>query len=208
LNGDSLVSIASYADKVRPLRPETERWHYVNIPRASNKYKEKRDCAITRHGDCVVRAVEQFRQTLADPAASSKDRTEALRFLVHFVGDMHQPMHATGEKDRGGNLVNVRFRNGDTNLHSVWDSSLLDSAGLSEEMWLKKLADGVQPGMDGSNFVTWAVEAHKLAEKYAYPMPADHVLGEDYRERALPVVEGQLRKAGLRLAKVLNEALR
>lgn len=119
LIGDaSLASVANWADEVRPDRDETYNWHFVDIPKDASGFSDERDCFLpnsrhkgsaTDHHNCVVDRIESFKKVLSDNA-SRDDRIEALKFLVHFVGDVHQPMHAIGEGGRERNCSHgVRF---------------------------------------------------------------------------------------------------
>jgi len=119
LIGDaSLASIANWADEVRPDRDETYNWHFVDIPKDASGFSDERDCflpnsrhkgAATDHQNCVVDRIELFKKILSDTNASRDDRIEALKFLVHFVGDVHQPMHAIGEAAGGNGIAVTEF---------------------------------------------------------------------------------------------------
>jgi nuclease S1 len=114
---DSPVSVFMWADEIRSERRDTVRWHFVNIPREAASYVVARDCHPTAHGDCVVAAIERMRSVLANRRAPVGARAEALRFLVHLVADIHQPLHCSDDQDRGGNQV-VRRR-----MATGWPSS-------------------------------------------------------------------------------------
>jgi hypothetical protein len=122
----SLASIASWADDYRALHRETAGWHFVDIPFDQSVYDPKRDCNPDK-GDCVIHAIARFQAAVSDCSKPLSDRSEALKFLVHFVGDVHQPLHvetrfgADGKDDRGGNDVPVTFFGQKTNLHALWD---------------------------------------------------------------------------------------
>ncbi len=121
--GTTLADISTWADDIHHSRPNTGPWHYVNIPRGAAGYNAQRDC---RHG-CVVSAIEQSLRLLQD---RSKDRSvpqEALKWLVHLVADVHQPLHAIAD-NRGGNDAIVRFNGRQTNLHRLWDGDMIDWA--------------------------------------------------------------------------------
>jgi len=135
LEGTPLPDVASWADDVRKERPETSRWHYVDIPYEATSYDAARDCQLTDHGDCVIAEIVRAEKMLGDTSQSEADRAEALKFLIHFLGDMHQPLHCaerkdpvTGKGDRGGNDVHLSFFGTPTNLHAVWDSGLIERA--------------------------------------------------------------------------------
>lgn len=128
LQKDDFVASATYADEVRPLRPDTARWHFVDIPKGASYYIARRDCV---DGDCLVAVVERFQRYLTDSTREgrpvSADDVEALKFLIHLVGDLGQPFHCYDDGDRGGNTIEVRFFDRKTtNLHAVWDSYMLE----------------------------------------------------------------------------------
>jgi hypothetical protein len=126
LLGDDHISdaaVASGADNVRREREETRPWHYVDVPVEAKGFEEQRD---GRHGNNVIDQIDHFAKVLAERKASRADRVDALKFLVHFVGDLHQPLHcAERNQDKGGNGRLVFFLNQQRaiNLHSVWDTS-------------------------------------------------------------------------------------
>ena len=143
----ALAAIATWADEVRSSRPNTGPWHYVNIPRGATEYNSARDCA---HG-CVVSTIDQSLGLVRD---TSKDRTvreEALRWIVHFVADLHQPLHVIAE-DRGGNDVLVRFNGRQTNLHRLWDGDVIDHVYPSATALYKP----VQAVLQNRKWQAWA----------------------------------------------------
>jgi hypothetical protein len=226
--GETLESVSTWADTVRNFRPETSRWHYVDIPKDEPGYDAARHCQRTPLGDCVVLAVDGGRRTLrgaaaglaADEAAfwlalmsaraSQQARYEALKFLVHFVGDLHQPLHCADNHDRGGNDVAVTFFGQKSNLHRVWDSDIIKRAGLNQTA--RRVAAAISTedaaALAADPVVTWVDEAHTLARTNAYDVPADNRLGQDYYQKNRPVVETQLARAGARLAGILNEVFK
>ncbi|MCG3114119.1 MAG: S1/P1 nuclease [Candidatus Manganitrophus sp. SA1] len=211
----SLATIADWADKIRGERPETAHWHFVDIPFQTSRYDPKRDCA---EGDCVIAAIQRFKAILADRARSDLERFEALKFLVHFVGDLHQPLHTTNHNDRGGNDLPVTFFEEKLNprsdklwnLHAVWDTGLIERTGLVRPTYVERLREWLKkrsvPALQKGTVVDWALEAHRAAVNVAYPTPEDRKLSKDYFEKSVPVMDELLAKAGVRLARVLNEA--
>lgn len=206
----SLAAVANYADDVRDDRPETYNFHFVGIPKNKNDYLAWRDCKNKPEGDCVIKALERFKtQAVSDPDKAK--RTFALKFIVHLVGDMHQPLHCANNNDLGGNWVSVVFfnENTNTNLHKVWDSKIIWKVGLSQNQY----ADSVEQGLTDQQMQTiqqgtlieWALEAHKVARDSAYAIPNNHKLGQAYFDKNKPVVDQQLCRGGLRLAKLLND---
>jgi nuclease S1 len=212
----SLASISSWADDIRDERPETYNWHFVDIPLYADIYEATRDCLDTSKGDCAINAIDRNRKTLLDPAASPQDKKEALMYLVHFIGDIHQPLHAVGDY-RGANDYPVKFfidplkkKTEDTNLHVVWDSSLIRATVWDWGAYVRRLQDNWLPGKDvkqltAGTTVEWTQEAHKAARDVAFKAAMNADLGHDYLTLALPTVDRQLAVAGLRLARELNE---
>jgi hypothetical protein len=137
-------------------------------------------------------------------------------FLIHFIGDMHQPLHCADNKDKGGNDVKVEFFGKPTNLHSVWDSGLLGRMGSQDRLFGRLLTESAGHAKKWSKGTVedWAEEAHKAAQKTVYgrlpkvaagaPVP----IGAAYEKKADPLIREQLEKAAARLAMVLNTTLR
>jgi hypothetical protein len=128
-----LDQIASWPDAVRPSRPESAPWHFVDIPLDAAAYDAGRDC---KGGDCVVAAIQRFVSVLGDRSAEPAARLEALKFIVHFVGDIHQPLHCVDdfskfpppEGDKGGNKVHLTYFGKPMNFHSLWDGGIIEEA--------------------------------------------------------------------------------
>jgi hypothetical protein len=127
----TLASISSWPDQIRRSRPETAPWHYIDVPIDRPHVDMARDCP---KGDCVIARIEDFERVLGDPATNPQQRREALMFIVHFVGDMHQPLHCSDNKDKGGNNVKTDFFGKPMNLHSVWDDGLLRRMGEEDKL--------------------------------------------------------------------------
>ncbi len=212
LPDQTLPSISSWADEVRRSRQDTATWHYIDIPIDKPHLDMARDCP---KGDCVIAKIADFRKTLHDHSASDVQRREALMFLVHFVGDMHQPLHCSDHQDRGGNGVRVQFFDRRSNLHSVWDSGLLGRIGGEEQLFqpFSQESERRRKKWAKGSVEDWAEQAHKSAQKVVYgKLPkavgdAPIILGADYERLADPLVKLQIEKAGVRLAAVLNASL-
>jgi nuclease S1 len=204
-DGDgSLVDVAVWADTVRSERDW--RWsaplHYVNLSPACD-YDAARQC---RDGACIVAAIERFAVELADPALPRLRRAEALKFLVHLVGDVHQPLHAGFAADRGGNRFQVNFEGRGSNLHAVWDRTVLDHGDESEAAQLARLQSTPLPRAGSSAAAGWARQSCSLIERHGL-YPPSHVITEDYIDQHRPLAETQLRLAAARLVAVLEGAL-
>jgi hypothetical protein len=144
LAGHSLAEVSCWADEVRPARPETRRWHYVDIPRLARSYDPRRDCASTPEGDCLIAAIFRSLSTLKHVTRPQEERAEALRFLVHLLGDLHQPLHCADDHDRGGNEVTVTFLDGHQNLHSVWDTGLVSELVRTDPAVIARLREAAR----------------------------------------------------------------
>ncbi len=207
----SIAEIASWADTYRRTHPETGPWHYVDIPLDATKYDSSKYC---KNGDCVVSAINKFEEELANTHLSEEQRAIALKFVVHFIGDVHQPLHSSDNDDRGGNDVKVDFFGQQTNLHRVWDYGILEKTGMDAEQYTSYLIQKYHPTaadltkLETGDAVSWAMQSHDEAVKVAYgDKPSDNKLGETYYKECLPVVDQQLFDAGVRLAGVLNKIL-
>lgn len=230
LDGQSLAAVASLPDSWRTSEPETANWHFVDIPRSDTGYDESRDCPAQQSEvgkDCAVAALAHFISVLGDENASKEHRARALTFVVHFVGDVHQPLHNADDHDRGGNGFPVTWFGAAThtvqtakgpkqvawNLHAVWDEAIIERTGLSESDHLASLL-AMAPPADAANdsVTTWVNDAYQLAKANAYDIPAASKgkparLGKQYFATNRPVVDAQLLRAGLRLRAILEHAL-
>jgi nuclease S1 len=223
LGHETLASISTWADDVRKQRDESYDWHFVDIPKDAAGFDDARDCfrpqdkhkdAQTDHHNCAVDRIEIFRQVLGDENASREQRVEALKWLVHFVGDLHQPLHAI-EDARGGNDIKLPVfgspQCGDypCNLHWTWDNMLLEHAGLSEQQYVRReqaLIRGARLDLKvGGGPVDWANESHLEARKILDQKPAS--VDEAYFQANIHLINEKLALAGLRLARVLNDTL-
>ena len=207
----SLASIANWADDVVAERPDTAAWHFVNIPFDAARYDPRRDCAPSARGDCVVNAIARSRATLADRSAPRHARLEALMFLVHLVGDAHQPLHAIDRDDAGGSRLAVTFFDKPMSLHAVWDTGIIEKRTYDWGGYVRDLERHWLTGKDIRTLqrgepADWVWQAHLAAVNVAYVLPRDLKLGEAYYQRSLPVVDRQLALAGIRLARLLNES--
>jgi hypothetical protein len=209
------VDAAVWADQVRFSRPATAPWHFVDIPFSSDgAYDPSRDC---KQNDCVVARIKEFSATMADRTVIKPLRVEALKWVLHFVGDVHQPLHAADDDDRGGNEVWVRISGTTNKLHSWWDTGLVDELGDSPaDIATSLIADitdqNVRDWMAGSA-EDWANESFKVAHEFIYARSRGRntkqtpiILPDSYVEDATPIISERIARAGVRLAAVLNRA--
>ena len=200
-----LSDVAVWADDLRETDPalfkRTSRLHFVNIHSPDCLYVPPRDC---RQGECVVAAITHYAAILGDRSRPEAERAQALVFVVHFVGDVHQPLHASSGDDFGGNDYQVRWQGRGTNLHRVWDSLMLDDAHLSTAAYTRRLLDDHAPVQTSGTPAQWAEESCRIARDI---YPPTRTLTAAYVERERPVAERRLRQAGARLAALLNREL-
>ncbi|WP_435015555.1 S1/P1 nuclease [Tundrisphaera sp. TA3] len=212
--GESLADVSTWADENRADHPEAATWHYINIPITEPRYDRK---FILKQGSVVDR-IEHFRSVLEDPRASRSQRIMALRYLVHFIQDVHQPLHVGHRNDKGGNDLQVQWFGRNDNLHRIWDSGLLGEARMSERNRVSKLTATITPELaeawSKGGVDEWANESLDIArEAYKHPGTGAAIrrgdrLGEDYQAANLPLAERRVTQAGVRLAQVLNEILK
>jgi len=215
----SFADVANTPDEFRQIELAlvTRDWHFVSIDIANPAYDESRDCPT---GDCVVRRIARMRELLGDRTRANCDRESALIYLIHFVGDLHQPFHTgfghlpNGDPDLGSNRITVVIDNQTKNLHSVWDSSLIERQNRTDQQWVKRLMTTTLAGrdpatLDGGTEVEWTDESHALVTEFHLDNETPPTkLDSDYVRRGTEVVEERLLRAGLRLARLIEEALR
>jgi hypothetical protein len=223
LGNDDLASISTWADEIRNDRHETLFWHFVDIPWYANGFLDSRDCSrpadprsaqIQDRHNCVVDKILEFQRILSDRNAGRLQRTEGLKFLVHFVADLHQPMHTVGEA-RGGNDIHIsefgRTECGGRpcNLHLAWDIGLIEHVHKSEPEYAGRLERLIlQANLQNRATGTpedWANESFKLAHQVW--LNDGESVDEHYYRQNVGIVDERLALAGLRLAKLLNRAL-
>jgi hypothetical protein len=208
----SLAGVSNWADELRGSDPEqakkTGRWHYVNFPHDDCVYTPARDCP---NGDCVIGAINRNFMALADRKRSDAERRDALKFLVHFVGDIHQPLHAGYADDRGGNNFQINYQGKGTNLHSVWDSLIVESRGLDATAYAEAMFEPVPTTVDPTqrfdrSASRWAVESCRSVQEGGL-YPPTPTIETDYLLAQRPLAEQRLRQSGVRLADMINRAL-
>jgi hypothetical protein len=226
LVGDiELAELALEADQRRPelakLYPGSERWHYDDRLVCHSDVPLADYCP----GDnCASRAIARMDAVLRNPASTRAEKRDAVMFLVHIIGDIHQPLHASDNNDRGGNQSRVRLpgENKDRSLHSVWDIDLVRrvARGYSPPTFARELMSRYQSHLkqwrQGSPS-DWLAESYAISQRLAYgalpgmtcdtPLPTVVTLPERYMNEADRVVPEQLARAGIRIAAELNSAL-
>ena len=202
LGPEGLDQVATWPDEIRsdPTWSKSTPWHFISIDDNETLETTQRDPA----GD-VLEAIQRFTAVLRDPQATQASKQEALKFLVHFVGDLHQPLHVGRRADRGGNSIKVTLFGQETNLHSVWDAGLIDSEKLS----FSELAAFIDhptwqelQTWQGSSPAEWANESKAVRDR-VYQI-GDGKLSYEYAYQQIPLIKRRLLQAGVRLAGLLN----
>jgi hypothetical protein len=182
--------------------------HYMNVPAGSPTVDPDIHCRETY---CVIEAIRDLTDALANRSLDHARRREALLFLVHLVGDIHQPMHVARPNDRGGTDTRVRFFGEETNLHALWDVGLVQRALLDpwdgSRLW-KSVTPAERRAWADLDPETWALESYLIAERQAYRGVAPGAaLGEEYANANRHAVELRIVQAGYRLGLLLNRLL-
>ena len=202
----SLADLAVWADTVREERPETKSWHYIHIPPSAMSLDLHRYCP---DDDCLPVQLRKAIGIVRLGMRKEQERLDALRFLIHFAADLHQPLQTA---DRRGNDIPVIFLGQESSLHRFWDSGLLDQMIDDEAALAERLNGSITPHQkkEWSRLYIndWTWESRQLAVGSAYgglsaadPKPID----DAYAAEARSVIEEQLAKAGIRLAAILND---
>ena len=229
LTPHDMLSESVWADRYRSGHPETSEWHFVDIELDHPDLKSAcfgypASGTLASQGpahDCIVNKVSEFSKELADPATSPAERLLALKFLLHFVGDLHQPLHDVDNHDKGGNCVLLSLGGPRTvNLHSYWDTVVVQGLGddpqAVADLLTRRITPAIKTAWEKGDPDAWAMEGFDLAKTAVYTIgsqpgcsadPSPVGLSPAYADAARETVSTQLEKAGVRLAAVLNQAL-
>lgn len=227
LNGESLSRVANWPDKIKsdPINfSHTYPWHYTDWPTNQKQYKPSKKSGI------LIQAISDQLLLLKNNKSTDAQKSFAIKFITHLVGDLHMPLHVGNGKDRGGNFCKVVFHNKETNLHRLWDEDLINFTKLSYtelSEYVVSAAKISKPNVKG-NILDWALES-KIIRPSVYPNPVNKKhknthsnrkychkssptqsklpkIGYDYSYVYLPVIEKRLYQAGKRLALLLNDS--
>lgn len=216
----TLAEAAYWPDCIKSLGPRFSyafSWHYQN----ADICKPFGLASACEGGNCVSAQIERNAKLLGDPKLPVRERLMALAFLTHFMGDLHQPFHAGDKSDRGGNDFKARYGVIPSNLHSIWDGYLpdraistppADAAGI-----LSAISAADRAAMRAGSITDWSREGWEAARAFGYaavmtdpcgPLPASRpVIDEGATRRLIPIVRLQIARGGIRLARLLDEAL-
>lgn len=229
---DDFITAGPWADDIRNARPETGNLHFINLHFRTDRKRVENE----PEKENVVTAIERYRKVLGDKTKPDAERADALRFLIHFVGDLHQPLHSVARDsdehpkgDRGGNDFKIQppasmsgTQRPPTNLHSLWDGG----AGLfpfkerplspqdrsAIEVQAETIASALPreslKKVDDLQPMNWAKEGLEDSKRTVYDLMENTVPSEDYMRRGRTLSARRAAYAGYRLADIINEALR
>ena len=205
LNGKSLALVSTYADEIKSdsRYREYSPWHYVNFPFDATYEAHPK----SEKGDIIV-AIDKCISKLKDAKVPKEDKAFHLKLLVHFLGDLHQPLHIGIAEDRGGNELQVRWFDEGVNLHHVWDERIIHKFGMSYSELAEnkeKLTPSEVADIQSGSVIDWMYESRNLClDVYKHTEVGDK-LWYPYMYRYAHTVRHQLQKGGLRLAALLND---
>lgn len=205
LDGESLALVSTYADEIKSdtLYRSYASWHYVNIP-----FDKTYDTHPKNERGDIIRGIEHCIATIKNPDVTNEARVFNVKLLVHLIGDLHQPLHAGLKEDKGGNDFQVRWFRDGTNLHSVWDTKMIEHYNMSYTELaetMPKLSKNEVRRMQEGTTIDWMEESRTITkELYQSTKPGD-ALGYRYMYNYFATVRDCLQKGGVRLAGVLNE---
>ncbi len=205
LGDEDLARVSTWADEIRSNHKYDYAgpWHYASIPTGKTYFDQKR----SKDGD-VIEALFRFEETLRDPKKSKDEKAESLKFMVHMMGDLHQPLHVGMAEDRGGNSIKLKWFKTDTNLHALWDESIVDFEQLSYTEYATQLnhfSKEEKEKFKAGNFLDWARESMEL-RPLVYDVGNAENVSYEYHHKVKPTMELRLKEAGYRLAQVINAA--
>ena len=203
LDGESLASVSTWADKVK-YKPGYEKyitWHYANMP-LNIEYEQ----SLKNNKGDIVYAINHCISILKDRNSSKQKKSFYLKLLVHFLGDIHQPLHLGRGEDRGGNDIKINHSGKQTNLHSLWDHSILNKSGMRYDELSKNIINKYKDQKISLKTPEyWAFESHQEVKKIYSEVINGDSIENDYLIDQLSFVKEKLYKGGIRLAGLLNE---
>ena len=204
LKGKSLVSVSTFADDIKsdPKYRKYNSWHYVNI----DSDKNYGDLVPNENGD-IIKAIKKCILILKDKNQSINEKEFYLKLLVHFIGDIHQPLHVGRLEDRGGNDIKVKWFGKPSNLHRVWDSEIINSHQMSYSELSNDLPILKKNEIDkisNESIMIWVKESQKISKQIYDDAILNSNLGYNYRYKYIDIVKMRLLKGGLRLASIIN----
>ena len=206
LDGETLATVSTWPDEMRSnpdFRPY-DKWHYVNLP-LDKKYHE-----VEHTQNNIVTIIERAIDILKEPSFDREERVFYLKYLVHLVGDIHQPLHTGRAADYGGSTIKLYFggrksNQSATNLHRLWDTNMIDNFKMSYTELSEYLQSYKIPDFPQGDAVCWANESHEIVNKVYAEVKYGDELSYPYIFNNFYIVKQRLYQAGIRLANILNQ---
>ncbi|MFD1256947.1 S1/P1 nuclease [Mucilaginibacter terrae] len=208
LKGEAMADVSTWADENK--NTTTAPWHFLNLALGLNH--EQFVKAVSEMGnDNVYSAILKTEAILKEENVGIDQKNEALKYLIHLVGDAHQPMHISRKEDKGGNTIQLRFEDKGTNLHSLWDSKMIDHEGLSEAQ-IAKQYDTATPveikKWQADSPMEWIWESYQISSRLYGELKPGQTIDEVYYQKNIGVIHQRVDQAGIRLAGELNRILK
>ena len=212
LGNQSLADVSTWADEARNTSEyrSTARWHFLNLPAGLN-FKDFVQAVKTLNDENIYTAILKCQQTLTEVNATADQKTIALKFIIHFVGDLHQPMHISRAEDKGGNTIQVRYDSKGTNLHSLWDSKLLEHQGTEYNQLATNCDVATAKEIkqwQADDMLVWIFESYQISSRLYAEIESNTNIDDQYYNLHLPIIQQRLKKGGIRLAGILNSAFK
>jgi hypothetical protein len=205
LRGETITDVSTWADENRD--KATAPWHYLNLPLGLN-HEQFVDAVSKQGNDNVYAAILKVEAILKDKTSTPDQKHEALKYLIHLVGDAHQPMHVSRKEDKGGNTIQLQFDGKGTNLHALWDSRLIDHEGLSEADIVKQYdwANDIQvKKWQADSPMEWLWESYQISTELYDDVNPGQTMDEAYYKKYIKTIHLRIDQAGVRLAGELNK---
>ncbi|MBS1532761.1 MAG: S1/P1 nuclease [Bacteroidetes bacterium] len=210
LGNESLADAATWADEVRndPEYKNTASWHFINVPLGLS-FEQFQQQVTSGDKMNVYTALLDEEKQLTDPSTTRDQKVAALKFIAHFVGDMHQPMHVSRAEDKGGNMIQLNYEGQGTNLHALWDTKLLEHGGSNYQQLAEKYdhpSEAEIKEWQAKPPIIWAWESYQISSKLYEEIDGmkSRSIDNNYYESHIGIVERRITQAGIRLAGVLN----
>jgi hypothetical protein len=210
LGSQTLADVSTWADELRgnPEYKQTGPWHYINLPLGLSYDEFKSRVENMLEANVYSALVNQLR-LLTDSTVPRDKKVDALKFVVHFVGDLHQPMHISRAEDKGGNTIQLNFDGQGTNLHAIWDSKLIDHSGMDYQQLAAKYDHPSAAQVrkwQSDPVVKWMWESYEISSQLYAEVDTmqSRSIGQAYYDEHWGLVTQRLEQAGVRLAGLLN----
>ena len=203
LDGETIVTVSTYADDIKSdsRYDKYYNWHFINM----ELDEDYEDTVPSEKGDLFI-AINRCLDILESDSATDSERSFYLKLLIHFIGDLHQPMHIGRYEDRGGNRIYVKWFGRNSNLHRVWDSDMINGYNMSYTELAKNLPkpEKLEIEFERDDLIDWVNEVHSYTRKIYNDVSVNDNLGYEYQYENFQTVRDLLLIGGLRLASVLN----